>query len=276
MGSADRAEVLVPVGVGRRLRGAVGTRSSVAVAVLAVVLLAWQAIRTFDLAPELFVPGPADVFQAFLRFLVDPYQNSVLLVHLGVTLARVLGAFLLALLTGVALGIAAGLWAPVDAGSRPVLNFIRPLPPLAYYALLLIWLGFGEPSKIALLYLAALPPLVINTRAGVLNVRQEFIGAARSLGASQTQVFRYVVLPASLPFIFTGARIALGFTYTTVVAAELLATTTGIGYVTLIASEQLRSDIIFVGIIVMGITGMLLDWLAERAERRIVPWIGKG
>lgn len=257
------------------LRAQLGGRRAIGLGVLLVVLAVWQAIRTLDLAPELFVPGPARVATTFLRFLVEPYQDAILPVHVAITLGRVLVAFALALLAGVLIGLASGMFARVDTVAQPVINFIRPLPPLSYYLLLLIWLGFGEPSKVALLFLAALPPIIINTRAGVLNVRQEYIGAARSLGARDRQVFWSVVLPASLPFIFTGARIGLGFTYTTVVAAELLATQSGIGYVTLIASEQLRSDIIFVGVIVMGALGMVLDAIAERAERRLIPWMGK-
>lgn len=257
----------------KRFRAA--TRWTTALGVLAVVLIGWQAIRTFNLAPELFVPAPARVLERFLVFLVEPYQGYTLLVHLAITMARVLVAFALAVVTGIPLGLAAGMWGPVHVISEPIVNFIRPLPPLAYLALLLIWLGFGEPSKIALLYLAAVPPLIINTRAGVLNVRWELVGAARALGARDRQVFLHVVLPASLPFIFSGARISLAFTYTTVVAAELVATSSGLGFVTLIASEQLRSDTIFVGIIVMGVTGMLLDAIAARTERRFVPWIGR-
>ena len=266
--------LLVPA-LGRRVLTVISGRRGIGLGVLVIVLVLWQAVRTFNLAPDLFVPGPARVFDTFLRYLVEPYQNATLLLHFAITLARVFIAFGLALLTGIGLGLLAGMFWRVDAISEPIINFIRPLPPLSYYILLLIWLGYGEPSKVALLYLAALPPIVINTRAGVQHVPEELLGAARSLGARDDQIFRHVVLPSSLPFIFAGARIALGVTYATVVAAELLATQFGIGFVTYVASEQLRTDIVFVGVILLGLVGMALDFGAQRLERRLVPWLGK-
>jgi len=162
----------------------------------------------------------------------------------------------------------------VDALTQPLINFYRPLPPLAYYTLLVIWLGIGDASKIALLFLAAIPALVINTAAGVQAVRREMTNAALSLGANDWQVFCHVVYPATLPYIFTGMRIGLAFTYTTLVAAELVAATSGIGWMVLDASRFLRSDIIFMGVIIMGVTGMALDFIVVQLQRRFVPWLG--
>ncbi|WP_193342998.1 ABC transporter permease [Pseudarthrobacter sp. AB1] len=161
------------------------------------------------------------------------------------------------------------------AVTRPLLNFYRPLPPLAYYTLLIVAFGIGETSKIFLLFLTAIPTIVIATEAGARSVRTEFMQGARSLGASKWQVFRLIMFPAAMPQIITGLRLSLAITYTTLVAAEMVAATSGIGWMVLQAAQFLQTPIIYLGIIVMGITGLLLDVLMRWAERRLVPWVGK-
>lgn len=242
---------------------------------LASIFLAWYAIARYRLLPELFVPHPAAVWQAFVETLIEGYRGGTLLHHLGDSLYRVLAGFLLAVVTAVPLGLAIGYSSKVQAIFDPVIEFYRPLPPLAYYTLLVIWLGIENPSKIALLYLAAFPPLSVSAMAGVRGVSAERIQGARSLGASNWQVFRYVVFPSCLPDIFTGMRVSIGFTYTTLVAAEMVAATSGVGWMVLDASKFLRSDVIFMGNIVMGLTGIALDRVIRIAERRVVPWKGK-
>ena len=183
--------------------------------------------------------------------------------------------FLLAVVTAVPLGLAIGYSSRVRAIFDPLIEFYRPLPPLAYYTLLVIWLGIENESKIALLYLAAFPPLSVSAMAGVKGVTPERIQGAQSLGAGRWQVFRYVIFPSCLPEIFTGMRVSIGFTYTTLVAAEMVAATSGVGWMVLDASKFLRSDVIFMGNIVMGITGIALDRIIRVVERRVVPWKGK-
>lgn len=242
---------------------------------IAAAFLAWYLVAEWRMLPELFVPHPESVWLAFVETLVDGYRGTTLAAHLADSLYRVLVGFGLAVVTAVPLGLAIGYSTKVQAVFDPIIEFYRPLPPLAYYTLLVIWLGIENPSKIALLYLAAFPPLSVSAMAGVRGVSEERIQGARSLGASRWQVFRYVLLPSCLPDIFTGMRVSIGFTYTTLVAAEMVAATSGIGWMVLDASKFLRSDIIFMGIIVMGVTGVALDRLIRVAERRLVPWKGK-
>ena len=242
---------------------------------LGSILLAWYAVARFRLVSELFVPHPMSVWQAFADIATDGYRGGTLLHHLLDSLYRVLAGFLLAVVTAVPLGLAIGYSSKVRAVFDPLIEFYRPLPPLAYYTLLVVWLGIENESKIALLYLAAFPPLSVSAMAGVKGVAPERIQGARSLGASRWQVFRYVVFPSCLPDIFTGMRVSIGFTYTTLVAAEMVAATSGIGWMVLDASKFLRSDVIFMGNIVMGLTGIGLDRLIRIAERRVVPWRGK-
>ena len=159
--------------------------------------------------------------------------------------------------------------------STPSSEFYRPLPPLAYLVLLIIWLGVGELSKITLLYLTALPPITISAAAAVNSVRVERINGARSLGANQWQVFCYVILPSCLPGIFTGMRISFAWTYGTVVAAEMIAANSGLGWMVLHAQRYLRTDIIFMAIFLMAFTGIVLEQTLRWAQGKLVPWAGR-
>jgi len=245
-------------------------------ATLGVILLAWYGISTSGLVPAYFVPTPRQTWLTFLRILADGYRGHTLAEHLLASLTRVLLAFGAGALVGVPLGLAIGSSTRVAAMFDWPLEFYRPLPPLAYYTLLVLWLGIDNASKVALLFLAALPPLVIATAAGVRSVRSDYINGARSLGANRWQVFWQVIFPACLPEIFTGLRVSIGFTYTTLVAAEMVAGVNGIGWMVLDASKFLQSDVIFVGIILMGVTGALLDATVRFIERLVIPWRGKG
>ena len=242
---------------------------------LGSIFLAWYAIARYRLVSDLFVPHPAAVWAAFVDVLTEGYRGETLARHLADSLYRVVAGFALAVVTAVPLGLAIGYSPRIRAIFDPLIEFYRPLPPLAYYTLLVIWLGIENASKIALLYLAAFPPLSVAAMAGVRGVSPERIQGAQSLGATRWQVFRHVILPSCLPDIFTGMRVSIGFTYTTLVAAEMVAATSGVGWMVLDASKFLRSDVIFMGNIVMGLTGIALDRIIRLAERRIVPWKGK-
>lgn len=242
---------------------------------VAAVFAAWWIIASLEIVPELFVPRPARVWQAFVEIALVGYRGGTLLVHLGTSMVRVLLGFVLALLFAVPLGLAMGYNRHVQAFFDPLIEFYRPLPPLAYYTILVVWLGIDNESKIALLFLAAFPPLSISAMSAVRAVSRERIHGAQALGASNWQVFFHVIFPSCLPQIFTGIRVSIGFTYTTLVSSEIVAATSGIGWMVLDASKFLRSDVIFMGIIVMGLTGLVLDRLIRVLERRLVPWKGK-
>ncbi len=242
---------------------------------IASVLFVWYTIARLRIWPELFVPSPSSVWNAFIEVAVNGYRGQTLLSHLMISLTRVLAGFTLACVTAIPLGLLMGANTRIRAIMDPIIEFYRPLPPLAYYTILVIWLGIGNESKIALLYLAAVPPLSISAMAGVKMVSPERIEGAKSLGANPWQIFRHVIFPSCLPEIFTGMRVSIGFTYTTLVAAEIVAATSGVGWMVLDASKFLRSDVIFMGIIIMGITGILLDRIIRLIEMKVVPWKGK-
>jgi len=239
------------------------------------VLGLWALIAALGIVPELFVPSPASVWRAFLATLITGYRGSTLLGHLGMSLARVLGGFVLAVVTAVPLGLLMGRKPAVQAALDPLVEFYRPLPPLAYYTLLIVWLGIGDASKIALLYLAAFPPLSISAMSAVRGINPRRIESAQCLGADGFSLFSRIIVPSCLPEIFTGLRVSIGFTYTTLVSSEIVAAANGIGWMVLDASRFLRTDVIFVSIIVMGLTGLLLDRAIRFIERRLIPWKGR-
>ncbi len=240
-----------------------------------ILFLGWLLVAELSLVPELFIPHPANVGRAFSEVLTQGYRGGTLFVHLGTSLGRLGLGYIGAVLIGIPLGLFMGRFLLVRNLFDPVLEFYRPLPPLAYYSLLILWLGIGEASKVTLLFLAALPPLIMNTISGVESVPPQRIESARTLGVSTLSMFARVIFPSCLPHIFTGLRIAMGFAYTTLISAEIVAAVNGIGWMVLDAGRFLRTDVLFMAVFVMGFTGMVLDGLLRFAELRLVHWKGK-
>ena len=205
----------------------------------------------------------------------EGYQNSTLLEHLGWSLFRVVIGFLLGAAIGIPLGYAMGLSDWFRGWFDPIVEFMRPVPPLALIPLVIIWAGIGETGKIILLFLAALWIMTIAARSGVSGVAIAKVHAAYSLGASKWQILRHVIVPNSLPEIFTGARVAMGVCWGTVVAAELVAAEKGAGMMIMVASKFQLTDIVIMGIILIGVIGYLIDILMRMAETWLVPWKGR-
>lgn len=241
----------------------------------AVLIAAWLVATCGGFVRDLFLPPPGELWDGFLDLLTDGYRNRTLLEHLQASLWRVFAGFVTGAAVGTLLGLAMGYWRGVEALFAPFIEFLRPLPQLAYLMLLIIWFGIGETSKIILLFLAALPVSAVAARDGVRNVSAQRIHAARSLGASEWQIFRHVVLPSALPEIFTGARIGVGVVYGTLIAAEIIAGSSGLGWMILDAGRFLRSDYVFVGILLIGLMGVALNRALVVLETRLVHWAGR-
>jgi taurine transport system permease protein len=224
----------------------------------------------------IWLPAPEAVVARLVEIAANGYRNFSLWEHLGASLARVLGGFALGALAGIPLGYAMGLSGWFRGWFDPIVEFMRPVPPLALIPLVIIWFGIFETGKITLLFLAALWIMVIAARSGVSGVRLSKIHAAYSLGASKWQILRHVIIPNSLPDIFTGARVAMGVCWGTVVAAELVAAEKGAGMMIIAASKFQSTDIVVMGIILIGVIGYGIDILMRMAERRLVPWKGRG
>lgn len=224
---------------------------------------------------RLYLPAPEVTSNRFLELNADGYRNFTLLEHTWASLQRVLLGFLFGAIIGIPLGYAMGLTNWARGWFDPIVEFMRPVPPLALIPLMIIWFGIGEQSKIILLFLAALWIMTIAARSGVSGVAISKVHAAYSLGASKWQILRKVIIPNSLPEIFTGARVAMGVCWGTVVAAELVAAEKGLGMMIMVASKFQLTDIVIVGIILIGIIGFLIDIGIRVLENWLVPWKGK-
>lgn len=269
-----RSEVDSRRGFLRQLNYFLTVERAISLASVLVILLLWSLSTSLKWVDPLFLPSPTAVWSAFVEIVQDGYKGNSLLYHIFQSMYRLAIALVLAVITAIPLGMLCGFSKQVRAALDPLIEFYRPLPPLAYYTLLVIWLGIENPSKIALLYLAAFAPLFLAVVAGVQRISLDRINGARSLGASGWQLFFYIVFPSVLPEIFTGLRTAIGVSYSTLVAAEMVAAVSGIGWMVLDASKFLRSDIIFVGIIIMGVIAILIDSGIRWVQKTQLPWVG--
>ena len=224
----------------------------------------------------IWLPAPEAVAERAVEIFSNGYQNFTLLEHLGWSMLRVVIGFLLGALVGIPLGYAMGLSDWFRGWFDPIVEFMRPVPPLALIPLVIIWAGIGETGKIILLFLASLWIMTIAARSGVSGVQLSKVHAAYSLGASKWRILTRVILPNSLPEIFTGARVAMGVCWGTVVAAELVAAEKGAGMMIMVASRFQLTDIVLMGIILIGAIGYAIDILMRMAENWLVPWKGKG
>ena len=226
------------------------------------------------------MPAPSSVWDQLVKTSsvhdgTRGYSGWFLYQHVWFTVRRVLEGFVAAVLVGVPLGLVIGMLRPARLVLEPGVTFLRSLPPLAYFSLLIIWFGIGETPKVILLFVAALPPIVLATSEAVRGVPADRVFAARSLGASRWQVVRHVLQPSIRPDLMTGMRVAMGFAFTTVVAAETINGMPGIGGVVRDAQRFNQTDVVVLGIIVIGVLGVTLDWILRLADQALVPWRGK-
>lgn len=255
--------------------GKTKVEKSLTVATWIMIFVVWYLLTKFEVFSPTLVPSPKRVWTAFLRILARGYNKDPLWLHLWASFRRLFLALIFAISSAVPLGLLSGYFTKIEAIIDSIVEFYRPLPPLAYYTLLILWFGIEDESKIILLFLAAFAPIYLACVSAVRKINQNYILSAKSLGADQRDVFFKIVLPATMPEIFTGIRTAFGVSYTTLVSAEMIAATSGIGWMVLDASNFLKSDVIFVGIIIMGISGVLIDAGLRFIESKLVFWKGK-
>ncbi|MGH7122659.1 MAG: ABC transporter permease [Acetobacteraceae bacterium] len=242
---------------------------------LVLLLGLWTLVTMEGLVSPLFVPTPLGVWRGFLNLADSGYNGVSLGWDIAISLIRVFVGFGVGAIAGILLGLAMGSWGAVDAVAEPFIEFLRPLPQLGYLVLLIIWFGIGETSKIMLLFLTALPVTAVAARDGVKGASLQRLQAAQMLGASARQIFWHVTLPEALPEIFIGMRLAIGLVYATLIAAEILAGSDGIGWMVFNAGRFLRSDFVFVGVIIIGLMGVALDRVLVLVETGLVHWAGK-
>ena len=242
-----------------------------------LILLVWYFCTKFGIIKPLFLPSPLSIWDKFisLTFQGEEYAEGTLKDHTFISLYRVGFALLVGILTAIPTGLLMGVNKYFRGFLDPPIEFYRAIPPLAYIPLTVLWFGIDNFQKILVIYLAIFAPLVINTKAGVKSVSIEQIHAAYSQGATKFQVLTQVILKGAMPEIITGVRIAIGFGWTTLVAAELVAARRGLGQMILNASDFLATDVVILGIVVIGVIAYGLDIFIRYLEKILVPWRGK-
>lgn len=242
---------------------------------VSTILLLWFAVSALHLVPELFLPSPSAVWQKFIQVSQDGFMKATLWQHLAESISRVLTALIAAVVIGVPVGLWMGLNKWVRAVLDPLVELLRPIPPLAYLPLLVIWFGIGETTKILLIFFSILAPVIISSAHGVLSHQKNRERAALSLGATRAQVLKYVILPTALPHILTGIRIGLGVGWSTLVAAELVAADRGIGFMVQSAAQFLITDTVVLGIIVIAIVAVSFELFLRWLQKQLAPWYGQ-
>ncbi len=246
-----------------------GVVSSLTIAGLFVL---WFLATNLNWVDTLFLPAPQQLFESLITLFSQGYIDTTLGQHISASLMRVLSALTLSLITAISLGIFMGLNPIVRAVFAPLIDFYRPIPPLAYLPLIVIWFGIGEFSKILLIFLAIFAPLVISSAESVRRIDSNRIQAVRCLGASRFQVIRFVVLPSIFPDLVTGLRIALGMGWSTLVAAELIAANHGLGFMVQSASQFLATDVVIAGILLIALIALVIELGLRRVQKQFANW----
>ena len=232
------------------------------------LLALWQVLLMLGIGDRRFVPAPSDIAVRYWQMLA----SGELLYHSAVTLYRVFTGFFLGIVPAVGAGLLMAMFKPVRIFFDPLIATLFPIPKIALMPLLLLAFGFGDASKVALVVIAVFFPVVINTYVGAANIEKIYWDVAKNYGASQSVIFRRIVFFGALPTIFAGLRIALAVSFIVLVAAEFVATKSGIGYLIWNSWELLQVDVMFVGIVTIGILGLIATALLQEIERKVLPW----
>ncbi len=254
-------------GLARHARLVVGALS------LAGLLGLWQGATVwFGWVAPLFLASPATFWHTLVASLTEPYAGATLLAHLAVSLAEVLVGFAGGVAVGVPLGVAMGWWEPVGRAMSPLFNTVRQVPPLAWVPLAVVWFGIDFAPKAFVIFIAAFVPSTINTYVGVRTVDLDLVNAARVFGADGARLLVKAVVPSAAPLIFTGIRLSLQISWTTVVAAELLASSAGLGFMMVNANRNLQPEFIMVSMATIGLLGAIMTRAVQGLQARLMPW----
>lgn len=240
-----------------------------------VGLLGLWAFLTEVIAPNrLAYPSPQKLWDAFTEIAVHGYTGSSLVAQIGTSLEQTMEGFIAAVVLGVTVGLWAGYNKKVGASILPVVNFIRPIPPISLVTLFVFYFGIGNTSKVVLIFLTGFWYMILTVSDGIENLSKDWLRVGESMGLTQSQKFRHIIVPGTMPSIVTGTRIALGLAWALVVAAELVAAHEGLGYMIENATQFFQISTVYVVIIIIGILGFLLDKAIQLVGRRVLHWQG--
>lgn len=237
------------------------------------VLAIWQLASVTGIVNSKMLPAPTTILKVLMdKFSVKAPDGNVLTVNILASLKVALSGFLTAIVIGVPLGLFMGWWTYANRFIRPIFELIRPIPPIAWIPLVVVWMGVGLQAKALIIFFTAFVPCVINSYTGIQLTNQTLIDVSKTFGAPNWKIFLKVGIPSSLPMVFAGIRVALGNSWSTLVAAEMLAASAGLGYMIQIGRTVARPDIVIVGMVVIGAVGAILSLLLSRAEKYFLRW----
>jgi NitT/TauT family transport system permease protein len=238
------------------------------VAAIVGLVVAWELFTRLGWVPALFLPSPLGVVQEF----ADMLRSGELVTHVAASLQRLVAGFVVGAVAGVAVGVAVGFFSLAEAVGTPLIAATFPIPKIALLPLLILWLGIGEASKVAVITLGVFFPMAINTYTGVRHADPLLIRAAVSFGAGRWSLIRKVMLPSALPMVFAGLKLGAGTSLLLLVAAEMIAASSGIGFLVLNAQNLMETTKLMVGIVLLSLLGLASHWLLTRLERVAIPW----
>lgn len=233
-----------------------------------LLIVVWQIFGTFGVLNEHILPPPTKVISTFVQL----FKNGKLVDNLFISLIRVFRGFILGALAGVVIGIFMGLSRPINKILSSLVSIFRPIPMIAWIPLLILGLGIGEESKVAVIFIGTLWPVLLNTISGILSVDTKLIEVSRVLEKSKIEMLIKVIMPSAWPAIFTGLRLGISTAWTCVVAAEMIAASSGIGYMIMYARELSQPDVVLVGVFTIGFVGLLIDAIIGALQKKALCW----
>ncbi len=240
-----------------------------------IFICIWYAATKFTGFGNI-MPDPITVFGGFFRSFVKPIGTKTMALHILISLSRVLVPYVIGGVLGVIVGVLMGWYKLADAILMPYIQMIRPIPPIAWIPLSIIWFGFDESSKYFLIFLACFFTIAVTTYNGVHSVDDTLVRAARMLGANDRQLFTTIVLPTTVPYIFSGLQVALGSAWATIVAAEMIRSSEGVGWLIVRGQDVGNMEQIMIGIVAIALTGLLITTLMRVLENKLCAWTVRG
>ena len=235
---------------------------------------AWQLIVDIGIVPRVFLATPTDVVKLLVLKLYQTQPDGALLTtHTWVSLQEALYGYLLALAFGVPLGLLMGWFYTIEGLARPIFEMIRPIPAVAWIPLTIFWFGIGMSGKVFIIWLSGIVPCVINSFTGVKLTNPTLIQMAKTYGATKWQIFYQICIPSALPMVFGALQIALAACWTTLVAAELIAADTGLGFLITMGRRLVRPDMVVLGMMMVGFTGFIIGIVVDKIEKRLLAGI---
>lgn len=245
------------------------------VAAILIVIILWVVASRPGVFPAGYLPTPEDLGSTFVELVRDGYQGQPLSRHIEISLFRTLSGFVIGVLIGVPVGLVAGYSRRAGAMISPIMAFIRPIPPIAFIPMAVLYFGLGEVGKIVLIVFVSFNYVQANAQAGAANFPIAYRRAAESIGLTRAQTFFRVVLPGALPQIFTGLKVALALSWAVVVAAELVGAQSGLSFMISDAALLFRLPVVYVGIAFIGIIGLAMNLTLNFVEAKVVHWKGR-